>query len=116
MNYDLEIPKSEMEWLDKSAVARIRGSLHFNEIGKALVREGIKCQICSTGGASVLLIFESKEEMVIQLKGSKVSGWFDYICPWNNSPMKREVVVWVCLEDVPLQVWHEKFFKSLGNR
>ena len=116
VNYDLEIPKSEMEWLDRSAIARIRGSLHFNEICKALVREGIKCQLCPTGGVSVLLIFESKEEMVIQLNGAKVSGWFDCICPWNSSPMKREVAVWVSLEDVPLLIWHEKFFTSLGNR
>ena len=27
--------------------------------------------------------------------------------------MKREVAVWVSLEEVPLHVWHEDVFKSL---
>ena len=29
--------------------------------------------------------------------------------------MKIERFVWVILEEVPLQVWHAKFFESLGN-
>ena len=29
--------------------------------------------------------------------------------------MKREIFVWVVLEEVILQVWHDKFFESLGN-
>ena len=55
--------------------------------------------------------------MGYNLNNSKVhfDKWLDYISPWNSSMVQRERVVWVSLEEVPLQVWHEKLFMSLGN-
>ncbi|XWS20350.1 hypothetical protein CRYUN_Cryun31cG0093900 [Craigia yunnanensis] len=67
------------------------------------------------GSVSKLLTFKSKKEMVNQLKDDKLKVWFADLIPWCSSTMKREATVWVMLKEVPLHVWHEKFFALLGN-
>ena len=49
------------------------------------------------------------------IKEDRLKPWFDDIAPWKESTKARESFVWVLLEEVPLQVWHPKFFQFLGN-
>ncbi|XVF31076.1 hypothetical protein REPUB_Repub16aG0114300 [Reevesia pubescens] len=45
-----------------------------------------------------------------------IEDCFDHIEPWNPSSVQRETTYWVILEEVPLQVWKETFFKSFGDK
>ena len=116
VEYDLDIPKSEMEWLDRSAIGRIRDGFSLSEIANYLEVEGLCCQVSPMDCISVLLVFCSKMEMVDSIKDERIKSRFVDVIPWGESVMKRETFVWVLLEEVPLQVWHNKFFESLGNR
>ena len=83
VNYDLEIPKSDMDWLQRSAVGRLAGNFHYKVVQKALTSGGINCCLSPMGGISVLLTFNGREEMVDNLNNSKgfFDEWFDVISP-----------------------------------
>ncbi|XWS18638.1 hypothetical protein CRYUN_Cryun32bG0062000 [Craigia yunnanensis] len=115
VNYDLDIPKSEMEWLDRSAIVRIRKGCHLKDVVKEVATERFKVSICPMGGVTTLLTFDTKIRMAEQLNNDKMKTWFYGLYPWGCSTRKKGTTVWVMLEEVPLQVWHEKFFASLGN-
>ena len=67
------------------------------------------------GGVTTLLTFETKMEMDEKLIDEKLKVWFADLRPCCSSRMMREATLWVTLEEIPLQVWHEKFFAFLGN-
>ena len=115
VNYDLDISKFEMEWVDRCAIGRIREGFQLMELVKKVVTEGFKVSVCPMGGVTTLLTFDTKMGMVEQLKDDKMKTWFDGLRLWDSSTMKREMTVWVMLEEVPLQGWHAIFFASLGN-
>ena len=86
-NYDLEIPKSDMEWLQRNAVGRLSRMFHYKVVQEALTSGGINCLFSPMGGITVLLIFSGREEMVDNLSNSKgfFDEWFDFISLWNSS-------------------------------
>ena len=47
VNYDFDIPKSKMEWLDTSVIGRIRGCILSNEVTKDVVIDGFNVSISS---------------------------------------------------------------------
>ena len=77
---------------------------------------GFNCQVSPIDHLLALLTFSSKEEMINTIEDVRVKGWFDVVKPWCMSPTIREIAVWVILEEMPLYIWHKKFFESLGNR
>ena len=87
VNYDLEIPKSDMEWLQRSVVGRLSGMFHYKVVQEALTSRGINYLLSPMGGITVLLIFSGREEMVDNLSNSKgfFDEWFDFISLWNSS-------------------------------
>ena len=87
VNYDLEIPKSDMEWLQRSVVGRLSRMFHYKVVQEALTSGGINCLFSPMGGITVLLIFSGREEMVDNLNNSKgfFDEWFDFISLWNSS-------------------------------
>ena len=115
VEYDLDIPKAEMEWLNMSTRGSIKEGLNLMKITKEMKEAGCKCQISPLDSIAVLLTFQSKEELLETIKEDRLKPWFDDIAPWKESTKARESFVWVLLEEVPLQVWHPKVFQSLGN-
>ena len=116
VNYDLDIPKAEMEWLDRSAIGNIKADRSMNQSAIFMASIGFNCQVSPMDCLSVLITFSSKEEMINTIKDVRVKGWFEEVKPWCMSPTIREIVVWVILEEAPLYIWHKKFFESLGNK
>ncbi|OMO67973.1 hypothetical protein COLO4_29954 [Corchorus olitorius] len=41
--------------------------------------------------------------------------WFEDISPWSKPSHLCERVVWIKLEEVPLHLWHDNFFRALAN-
>ncbi|XVF15206.1 hypothetical protein REPUB_Repub09cG0130500 [Reevesia pubescens] len=118
VNYEIEMPNDEMEWLVRSAVGRCNGSSHFRDIQSSFLQNSINCTISPMGGITVLVSFTSKDEMFNCLSFYKAlfDDYFDHIEPWSSSTVQREVAYWVTLEEVPLQAWNETFFRSLGDK
>ena len=116
VNYDLDIPKAEMEWLDRSAIGNLKVDCTMNQTAIFMASKGFHYQVSPIDSLSTLLTFRSKEVMIDTIEDVGVKGWFDVIKPWSMAPTIRELAVWVILEEVPLYIWHKIFFESLGNR
>ncbi|XWS70829.1 hypothetical protein CRYUN_Cryun03dG0082300 [Craigia yunnanensis] len=115
VNYDLDIPKAELEWLDRIAIGYIKMGCSMNQTIIYMVTSCFRCQANPMDRLSILLTFNSKNEMSKMIKDDSIKGWFEDVVPWCMSLMLREIAVWVILEEVLLQVWHKNFFESLGN-
>ncbi|XVF27244.1 hypothetical protein REPUB_Repub14bG0089800 [Reevesia pubescens] len=110
-----------MEWLRflrRCATGRLSAHTNPGAVLEALANNNIRCSISYLEEISVLSSFNSFEDMDGYLKDHRelFESHFDVIIPWYNSSFKKEIVVWIFLKDVPLQIWHEKLFRSLGNR
>ncbi|XVF38857.1 hypothetical protein REPUB_Repub20aG0138200 [Reevesia pubescens] len=117
VTFDLDIPRSEMQWLSGCAVGRINSSFNLSVIQDTFEEYNINCSMSFMGGISVALLFPSSVEMDNQLKVHRAvfDKFFDDLLPWDNPSALNCIAVWVTLEGVPLQIWHERFFSSLGN-
>ncbi|XVE99118.1 hypothetical protein REPUB_Repub03eG0169500 [Reevesia pubescens] len=102
INFDLDLPLKEMEWLTRSAVGRIEGTIHYLEVQKEVNKRDINCVISSMGGITVLLTFSSRQDMETDLNVSKSfwHKWFETLEPWNNDIVQHQIAVWVFLEEV----------------
>ncbi|XVE60161.1 hypothetical protein DITRI_Ditri05aG0105600 [Diplodiscus trichospermus] len=87
VNYNVEIPNKEVEWLEMSVIRRLQKDMTVRRVNN-LMREA-------------LLIAKS---------------WFEFWEEWNHSTTQRKFDVWVSIEEVPLQLWNDHFFKTMGDR
>ena len=81
VNYDLDIPKAEIEWLERSAIGYIKVGCSINQTAIYMVVEGFSCQVSPIDCLSALLTFSSKEEMFEMIKDGRVKGWFNDVVP-----------------------------------
>ncbi|XVE78855.1 hypothetical protein DITRI_Ditri14bG0011600 [Diplodiscus trichospermus] len=95
VNFDIEIPKNEMEWLFRSAISQLRVISKMDKIYDYMVGAGVKCQISLLGGVITLLTFDTKEGMANTLIESKLLlvEWFEDLRPWENSIAQRMMAV-----------------------
>ena len=91
MEYDLNIPKAEMEWLSKSAKGILKDGISCRKVSKGLCGAGFVCQVSPLDNFSALLTFESKVVMKNSIKDARVSSWFFELAPWEETPMEREL-------------------------
>ncbi|XVF29703.1 hypothetical protein REPUB_Repub15cG0145100 [Reevesia pubescens] len=117
VNFKIDLPKSEMEWLHRSALGRVHGFVSLLELQQAFGKLKVECSISPMDGTLFLVTFKSYEEMKFLLENNKLctQELFEIIEPWNFSSNQRELAMWISLEEVSLVVWNEKFFQSLGN-
>ncbi|XVF04128.1 hypothetical protein REPUB_Repub05bG0055400 [Reevesia pubescens] len=117
VNFELDMPKSGMDWLQRSAIGRVHDFISPSKLRDALVKLKVDCSVSPMGGVTFLVTFKSSEEMKSLLESNKLCSQelFQFIEPWNFSSNQREIAMWISLEEVPLVVWHEQFFQSLGN-
>ncbi|XVF28223.1 hypothetical protein REPUB_Repub15cG0011000 [Reevesia pubescens] len=114
---NLTLQNERMDWLHRSAIGRVHSFVSLTELLDALVKLKVDCSVSPMGGVTFLVTFKSSEEMKSLLESNKLCSQelFQFIEPWNFSSNQREVAMWISLEEVPLVVWHEQFFQSLGN-
>ena len=64
----------------------------------------------------MLLTFPSKDEMKALLGGSRLYDWFEEIPTWKSGEKEESArVVWIRCYGVPLNLWNENTFLSIGN-
>ena len=93
-----------------SARGSIKDGLNYMKIAKKMIEVGFGCQINPLDSIVAFLTFHSKKEMMDTIKDGRFKSWFFDLVPWSESSIKRETFVWVLLEEVSLQVWHNFFF------
>ncbi|KAF7142921.1 hypothetical protein RHSIM_Rhsim05G0113800 [Rhododendron simsii] len=79
--------------------------------GMALVNIDIK----AFGGRSVILTCPSKDEMENMIKEHCLQRWFSETNPWDGQAACAERFVWLCCYGIPLNVWSNISFKSIGE-
>ncbi|OMO54808.1 hypothetical protein COLO4_36343 [Corchorus olitorius] len=113
-----QIPKDDMKWIDRSAVGTLHTYIHHSSVQSNCDSSGISCYVRPLGGKSVLLTFESKDVMNFYLKEheSWFSIWFSSVQACDGSISYDEHMIWLTLESVPLQLWHDSFFMEIDSK
>ncbi|XVE52570.1 hypothetical protein DITRI_Ditri02bG0132100 [Diplodiscus trichospermus] len=94
VNYNVEIPEEDLEWLSRSVVGRLQDEMTIKMDANQIREEKNN--------------FLDKAPLIAE-------SWFEVWEEWNHSMAQREFDVWICMEEVPLQLWNEHFFKSMGD-
>ncbi|XVF71504.1 hypothetical protein PTKIN_Ptkin12aG0043100 [Pterospermum kingtungense] len=110
------IPDSEMEWLKFCIVGRVKDTISWEVLCNTYDSARIPCKICPLGGVSVLFRFHSLREMeaAMELFQTTSVDVLDDFNLWSRACF-RSISVWVALEEVPLHIWNETFFKALTD-
>ncbi|XVF21618.1 hypothetical protein REPUB_Repub12eG0105900 [Reevesia pubescens] len=97
VNFEIGLPKNDMDWLYRSAIGRPVGFLSFVDVQTVLKRKNINCLLALMGDVTVLATFRSNEEMISVLHDNKslVDDIFKHIAPWDFSITQRQTV---CLD------------------
>ena len=83
VDYDLDIPKAEMEWLNMSARGSFKDGFNYKSVAKKMKEAGFNCLISPLDNIAVLLTFQSIEEMLAMIKEDQLKPWFADIVPWR---------------------------------
>ncbi|XVF82531.1 hypothetical protein PTKIN_Ptkin16aG0057100 [Pterospermum kingtungense] len=115
--YNVEIPNIEMEWLDRSVICKLKEAVSIQMVTEFFKDAGFDCKLAPMGGVTVCATFSSKEERdgFVDKEQLCAEDYLDSCKIWNNSVAERDLAVWVNMEEVPLQLWNEQFFKSIGD-
>ncbi|XVF82058.1 hypothetical protein PTKIN_Ptkin16aG0012900 [Pterospermum kingtungense] len=116
-NFNIEIPDSELSWLDNCAIAILKDYVELCSIKKLLLDNGFSGKVSPVGGISICIWFDQANERdkFLEFVSSMDSNPFESITKWDKTVRQRKYYVWILLEEVPLQLWNLKFFESLGN-
>ncbi|GFZ20781.1 hypothetical protein Acr_28g0014860 [Actinidia rufa] len=68
------------------------------------------------GGLSKVVSFVNKEVMQTVTESECLSGWFEYLKPWNGEAASTSRVVWLNCTRIPLEAWCFSTFKSIGSQ
>ncbi|KAJ0591900.1 hypothetical protein HanHA300_Chr03g0078671 [Helianthus annuus] len=81
-----------------------------------LLDGGPKVSLKYVGGLYMLLIFESKFELLaFKDHNSNVSSWFSWVDVWNGQTLPFERVAWLKITGVQLHLLDNKVFDSVGR-
>ncbi|XVF77615.1 hypothetical protein PTKIN_Ptkin14bG0060200 [Pterospermum kingtungense] len=114
---EFNTPEEELKWLENVILGRVKEDVPISEVRKVLKDNGVDCMVSPMGGVSVDFIFESCENLNMFLDKAEVfseSILEDYKA-WDDSLAEREIITWIILEEVPLQLWNVKIFKAIGD-
>ncbi|KAL4280566.1 hypothetical protein GQ457_03G000290 [Hibiscus cannabinus] len=118
-SFNFYFPISYSAWIDNALVGIARQIFDLDFVQKAFTSDGIYAKVAKWGNIpnSCIIIFDScaEKDVVWHEKKEALSFWFDYIAPIMNSNGMPASFFSISLTGVPLQCWHESFFKALGN-
>ncbi|OMO96201.1 Nucleotide-binding, alpha-beta plait [Corchorus olitorius] len=114
---DVDIPDSDMEWLNRSMVGKIKVGFSCNSVQESLLLHEISVIVCPFNEDNFLLTFPSIDDLRVQMSSHRdlLDNWFESLVSWVEFNEKRKFTSWIRLEEVPLELWHVNFFMALGN-
>ena len=69
-------------------------------------------------GEKMVLLKGNRREDIVKARAKKRDWWkatFSKVVPWSPNLVATSRRVWVQLRGIPLHIWHENFFKRVGN-
>ncbi|GMJ04216.1 hypothetical protein HRI_004090800 [Hibiscus trionum] len=114
----VEVAKDETEWRSRCLVGEIKDMYNLELVQDALQSDGVSAKVSSWYGMLVVIQFTSAEEMqsIWARREEMLRLWFDQFELLEGFKGKRKLKLWVVLQDVPLQVWCDSFFRGIANR
>ena len=109
----------DVEWANKSILAKIKNGLCFSFIQQAFVDAGfLDFKLISMGGDNVLL-HPCAEGDVMELSNSAADFVGNFLCdcrPWSqDASVSYERGAWIRCYGVPLHAWNDIFFLELAS-
>ena len=92
--------------------------MYVDTIQEQLQKEGLtKCNVSHMGGNMVLISFEDAQgkQEFLDNGGDWVRRWFDMVKSWEEEDVGESRVVWLKCTGIPLHLWNQRFFTSIGN-
>ncbi|KAH7843379.1 hypothetical protein Vadar_015904 [Vaccinium darrowii] len=116
----INIEANPIEWLHRSAVAKLRSLSVMEVIREVLHREGApQTEVRDMGGLWVVLTFSSTDSMKSVLEGGKLNSlnkWVEEVHQWSPElPIVRRRNVWISCYGVPLHGWSVATFHKIAQ-
>ncbi|GMJ12962.1 hypothetical protein HRI_004965400 [Hibiscus trionum] len=114
----IRVQAEKMEWRKTSLVGNIKNMYNPEMVQEALNSDGMNVKICPWYGLLVVLQFSSEDDMreVWSNRNEMLRLWFDDLERLEGYDGKRKIKTWVVIQDVPLQIWSEDFFKGIARQ
>ncbi|OMO62245.1 hypothetical protein COLO4_33164 [Corchorus olitorius] len=114
---DIHIPEVDMLWLERSIIVVLNSDGNLTEAIHVLSKMDLIVQIRELSTITLLLTVEeaSLVDVCIGMVNSFDGNFISTVESWEFSSTQRSSLVWVLLEEVPLELWHENFFTALCN-
>ncbi|GMI82099.1 hypothetical protein HRI_001879200 [Hibiscus trionum] len=113
----VNISESEFGWLKSCLVGQVNEMYDATFVDQVLRSEGFNVNVCHWSGHFVILKFVEEEQVSIfwDLKETMLKSWFRDIDTIDNFMNSKKLLIWVCLEGIPLVGWHETVLSSIVN-
>ncbi|KAH7852063.1 hypothetical protein Vadar_020156 [Vaccinium darrowii] len=116
----INIEANPIEWLHRSAVAKLRSLSVMEVITEVLHREGApQTEVRDMGGLWVVLTFSSTDSMKSVLEGGKLNSlnkWVEEVHQWSPElPIVMRRNVWISCYGVPLHGWSVATFHKIAQ-
>ncbi|PPS19014.1 hypothetical protein GOBAR_AA01565 [Gossypium barbadense] len=98
---NMEIPKTNLDWIHGCRVGKLKSMYNVSLVQQTVSSDGVACKVCPWRGLTVIVSFDSKDEMVGVL-GVKRS-----LIILSHSILRRSMG-WVVLKEVAFILWHEQ--------
>ncbi|OMO89495.1 Retrotransposon gag protein [Corchorus capsularis] len=124
LNDDLEIQVfihvEHRNWLERCFVVSMISEDGVSKGISSLSNCNMKLEIFELSNGTLLVCVEDEELIDDGIKlGTLVSkmcqGLVYEIFPWESTGFKRRSIIWLQLEDIPLELWHPNFFTVLSE-
>ncbi|GMJ08075.1 hypothetical protein HRI_004476700 [Hibiscus trionum] len=117
LSLNLELSSAE-DWLKVCLVGQIKGMYDACCVQQALRADSFKVEVCTWSGFYAIIRFEKEEQIPIfwYLRDSLIRTWFSDIDYLKNFKKENKLKVWVCMEGIPLSIWHDSVFSLIGSR
>ncbi|KAH7838672.1 hypothetical protein Vadar_029720 [Vaccinium darrowii] len=105
-------------WLQRSAIAKLKSFQSIKAVHKLFFDKGFKiAQIKPMGGLNLVITFHSIEllDSLLAEENLDFSNWFVSFQKWNGQACPPSRNVWLSCFGVPLNVWCDNTFLSIGG-
>ncbi|OMP05529.1 hypothetical protein COLO4_08777 [Corchorus olitorius] len=117
LSYRFLFQEGDMLWLVRSVIVVINSDGNLTDVINAISKMALKVHIREMSNIMLLLTVDDSSlvDVCIGMVKSLDCNSISDIESWELSSIQRSSLVWVTLEEVPLDLWHENFFTALCN-
>ncbi|OMO54213.1 Integrase, catalytic core [Corchorus capsularis] len=118
LELEVLIPNDHCNWLERCVVVSVNSVANVEKVITVLTNCELKLEITEISNIMLLVCVEEEGliDECIKLVMDSCHDFVSEIFPWESTGFKRKSIVWIQLEDVPLELWHCNFFSAFGEK